>query len=36
MTKTGIATDEAAWGYGNGWPMSFEKLERTFEKAKRQ
>lgn len=36
VIQTGITTDEAAQGYGEGWPTCFDKLNRTFETSKRQ
>jgi uncharacterized protein YndB with AHSA1/START domain len=36
VTQTGIATDEAAQTYGEGWPTCFDKLGCAFGAAKRQ
>lgn len=36
VTQTRIASDEAARGYGEGWPTCFDKLERAFGTAKQQ
>lgn len=36
MTQTGIETDEAAQGYGEGWPTCFDKLKRTLETRQRE